>query len=163
MWGKSQCSKQSQMARIMWRTYVHQKRRELKMISYKCLKGYTQGRSKDWISVRQESLLKIEPCRRQELVGDLCSTRNVEDWRGWVISAWRDKKGLKIMSDSGQGRSTLHLSNPKQKQRTRQNTYKSNLFTISKSTKRVIKVSVVLCLLFKQWFLCLELWTNNYE
>ena len=31
------------------------------MISYKCLKGYSQGRSKDLISVRQESLLKIEP------------------------------------------------------------------------------------------------------
>ena len=36
------------------------KRRGLKMMSYKCLKGYTQGRSKDLISVRQESLLKIE-------------------------------------------------------------------------------------------------------
>ena len=38
----------------------HQERGGLKMISYKCLKGYTQGRSKDLISVRQESLIKIE-------------------------------------------------------------------------------------------------------
>lgn len=40
----------------------HQERGGLKMISYKCLKGYSQGRSKDLISVRQESLLnkKIE-------------------------------------------------------------------------------------------------------